>query len=59
MIEFVGLHTNLEIHIRGYHGNHAFSLSSYRISFEENFVSHSEGPTEQFVMKLKGPRSAG
>ena len=28
-------------------------------SFEENFVSHSEGPTEQFGMNLKGPRSAG
>ena len=27
--------------------------------FEENFVAHSEGPTEQFGMNLKGPRSAG
>ena len=46
-------------HIRGCHGNHAFSRSPYQISFEENFVSHSEGPTEQFGMNLKGPRSAG
>ena len=29
------------------------------ISFEENLVSHSEGPTEQFGMNLKGPRSSG
>ena len=59
MIEFVGLPPNLENHIRGCHGNHAFSRSPYQISFEENFVSHSEGPTEQFDMNLKGPRSAG
>ena len=26
---------------------------SYQISFEENFISHSEGPTEQVVMNLK------
>ena len=26
--------------------------------FEENFVSHSEGPNEQFGMNLKGPTSA-
>ena len=26
---------------------------------EENFISHSEGPTEQFGMDLKGARSAG
>ena len=50
MIEFVGLLPNLENHIRGCHGNHAFSRSPYQISFEENFVSHSEGPTEQFGM---------
>ena len=59
MIGFVGLPLNLENHIRGCHGNHAFSRSPYQISFEENFVSHSEGPTEQFGMNLKGPRSAG
>ena len=59
MIEFVGLSPNLENHIRGFHGNHAFSRSPYQISFEEYFVSHSEGPTEQFRMNLKGPRSAG
>ena len=59
MIEFVGLPPNLENHIRGCHGNHAFSRSQYLISFEENFVSHYEGPTEQFGMNLKGPRSAG
>ena len=53
MIEFVGLS-----HIRGCHGNHAFSCSPYQISFNENFVSHSEGPSEQFGMNLKGPRSA-
>ena len=59
MIEFVGLPPNLENHIRGCHGNHAFSRSPYQISFGENFVSHSEGPTEQFGMNLKGLRSAG
>ena len=59
MIEFVGLSPNLENNIRGCNGNHAFSRSPYQISFEENFVSHSEGPTEQFGMNLKGPRSAG
>ena len=59
MIEFVGLPHNLENHIRGCHGKHAFSLSPYHISFRENFVSHSEGPTEPFGMNLKVPRSAG
>ena len=59
MIEFVGPPPNLENHIRGCHGNHAFSRSPYRISVEENFVSHSEGPTEQFGINLKGFRSAG
>ena len=59
MIEFVGLSPNLENHIRGCHGNHAFSRSPCQISFEENFVSHSEGPTEQFGINLKGPMSAG
>ena len=59
MIEFVGLSPNLEIHIRGCHGYHAFSRRPYQVYFEENFVSHSEGPTEQFGMNLKGPRSAG
>ena len=29
MIEFVGLPPNLENHIRGCHGNHAFSRSPY------------------------------
>ena len=59
MIEFVGLPPNLEYYIRGRHGKEAFSSSPYQISFEENLVSHSEGPTEQFGMNLKGPRSAG
>ena len=59
MIEFVGLPLNLDNHIKGCHGDHAFSLSLYQISFKENFVSHSEGPTEQFGMNLKGPKSAG
>ena len=59
MIEFVGQPPNLENHITGCHGNHAFSRSPYQISFEENLVSHSEGPTELFGMNLKGPRSAG
>ena len=36
-----------------------FLLAHNKISFEENFVSHSEGPTELFGMNLKGPRSAG
>ena len=59
MIEFVGLPPNLENHIRSCHGNNAFSRNPYQISFEENFVLHSEGPTEQFGTNLKGPRSAG
>ena len=59
MIEFVGLPPNLENHIRGCHGNHAFSRSQHQISFEENFVLHFEGPTEQFDMNLKDSRSAG
>ena len=59
MIEFVDILPNLENHIRGCLGNHAFSRRQYQISFEENFVLHSEGPTEQFGMNLKGPRSAG
>ena len=54
MIEFVSIPPNLENH-----GNHAFSRSPYQISLEENFVSHSEGPAEQFGMNLKGPSSAG
>ena len=59
MIEIVGLPPNLENRIRGCHGNHAFSHSPYQNVSEENFVSHSEGPTKQFGMNLKGPRSAG
>ena len=59
MIEFVGLPPNLENHISGCHGNHAFSRGQYLISCEENFISHFEGPTEQFGMNSKGPRSAG
>ena len=61
MIEFIGLPPpppNLENHISGCHGNHAFSRSPYLIPCEENFISHSEGPTEQFGVNLKGPRSA-
>ena len=27
--------------------------------FKENFVSHSEGPIEQFGMNFNGPKSAG
>ena len=50
MIESVGLSPNLENNIRGCQRNHAFSRIPYQISFEENFVSHSEGPTEQFGM---------
>ena len=59
MIEFVGLSPNLENHVRGCHGNHELSRSPYQISFEENFVSHSECPIEQISMDLKGPRSVG
>ena len=59
MIEFVGIPPNLENHIRGCHGNDAFSRSPYEISIEENFLSHSEGPTEQFGINLKVHRSAG
>ena len=58
MIEFVGLPPNLENHISSCHGYHAFSHSPYLISCEENFISHSKDPTEQFGMNLKGPRSA-
>ena len=53
MIEFVGLPPNLENHISSCHGNHAFSRSPYLISCEENFISHSEGPTEQLGIILK------
>ena len=59
MIEFVGLPPNLENHISSRHENHAFSRSPYLISCEENFISQPEGPTEQFGMNLKGPKSAG
>ena len=59
MIEFLGLSPILENHIRGCQGKHAFSRSTFQISFEETFVSHPEGLTEQFGMNLKGPRSAG
>ena len=59
MIEFVDLPPNLENHISGCGGNHAFSRSQYQISLEVNFVSHSDSPTEPFGMNLKGPRSAG
>ena len=45
---------NLENHIRGYHGNHAFSHNQYKFSFEKNLVSHFEGPIEQFGINLKG-----
>ena len=58
MIEFVGLTPILENHIKGCHGNHAFSQSPYQFS-KENFVSHLEGPIEKIGMNLKGPRSAG
>ena len=59
MIEFEGLPHVLKNHTNGCHGNHAFSQSPYQNVFEENFVSHSEGPTKQFGMKLKCPRSVG
>ena len=59
MIEFVGLPPNLENHISGCHGIHALSRSPYLISCEKNFILHFEGPTEQFGLNLKGPRSAG
>ena len=59
MIEFVELPPNFENHISGCHGNQAFLRSPYLISCEENFISHSDCPTEQFRMNLKGPRSAG
>ena len=36
-----------------------FHVAHTKFSFEENFVSHSEGPTDLFDMNLKGPRSAG
>ena len=55
MIEFVDLPPNFENHISGCHGNHAILRSPYLISCEENFISHSDCPTEQFGMNLKGP----
>ena len=55
MIEFVGLPPNLKNHISGCHGNHAFLRSPYLISSEENFISHSDCPTEQFGMNFKRP----
>ena len=59
MIEFVGLPPNLENHISGCNGNHAFLRSTYLISCEENFIHILRDPTEQFGMNLKDPRSAG
>ena len=47
------------VKMHGFHGNRLYDSSPYLISCEENFISHSEGPTEQFGMNLKGPRSAG
>ena len=44
---YVDLHSILENHIRGCHGNNAFSLSPYINSSKENFVLHSEGSIEQ------------
>ena len=35
-----------------------FHIAHTKMLFE-NLVSHLEGPTEQFGMHLKGPRSAG
>ena len=32
----------------GCHGNNAFSHGPYQKIFEDNFVSHSGGPNEQF-----------
>ena len=52
MIEFVGLPYEVAMETMHFHVAHT-------ISFQENFVSHSEGPTEQFGMNLKGPRSGG
>ena len=57
MIEFVGLPPHSLESYKGCYGNHAFSHSPFQNYFVENFVSHSEGPSKQFGMNLKGPRS--
>ena len=36
-----------------------FHIALTELFFYENLVPHLEGPTEQFCMNLKGPRSAG
>ena len=42
----------------GCHGNHAFHIVHTRI-FEDNFVSHSRGPNEQFGTHEKLSWGAG
>ena len=59
MIEFVGLPPQSRESYKRLPWKPCISHSLYQISFEENFVSNSEGPTEQFGMNLKDPRSAG
>ena len=48
MIEFVGLPLFLDNHIRGCHGNRAFSHSLCQNCFKDDLVSDLGGPNEQF-----------
>ena len=59
MIEFVGLTPDLENNKIGMPLKPCFFIEPIPNYVLENFVLHSEGPTEQFGMDLKGPRSAG
>ena len=59
MIEFVGLSPNLENHVRGCMETMRFHVAHTKCFLKENFVSHSEGPIQQFGMNFNGPRSAG
>ena len=61
------------VKMHGFHGNLLYDFREWGVGlqiqssrvlpipkyFEVNFVLRSEGPTEQFGMNLKGPRSAG
>ena len=48
MIEFVGLPLFLDNHIRGCHGNRAFSHSLCQNCFKDDLVSYLGGPNEEF-----------
>ena len=59
MIEFVGLSPILKNNINWLPWKQCIFTYPIPKCFEENFASHSEGPTKQFGVNLKGPSSAG